>query len=120
VRRTGPTNIVLRKLITNLRKASNKYNVPIWKYVSELLERPSRRRVVVNLSRIERYANEGEQIVVPGKVLGSGTLTKRVTIAAISFSETALNKIKETGGRPVSIEDLIYENPKGKGVKVIV
>ncbi len=120
VKRTGPTNIVLRKLIRRLRKAANEYDAPIWDYVAELLSRPARRRVVVNISRINRYAREGETVVVPGKVLGAGNLSKKVTIAAFSFSESALMKIKLAGGKAISIEDLIQENPRGSGVRVII
>ena len=118
-RRTGPTNIVLRKLVRKLKKAANENNAPIWDYVAELLSRPTRRRVVVNVSRIERYAKEGETIVVPGKVLGAGTLTKKVTVAAYAFSESALLKIRAAGGKAITIEDLIRENPKGSGVRVM-
>lgn len=87
--------------------------------MAELLSRSSRRRVAVNLSKISRYAGDGEIVVVPGKVLGSGTLTKKVTIAALSFSLTALEKIKSSGGRALTIRDLLKENPSGRGVRII-
>jgi len=119
VRRTGPTNIVLRKLITRLKKEANANNAPIWDYVAELLSRPARRRPVVNLSRIERYASDGETILVPGKVLGAGILRKKVTVAAAAFSEKALEKIISAGGRALTIEELLQENPKGSGVRVM-
>ncbi len=119
MRRTGPTNIVVRKLIRSLRKAARENEAPVWSYVAELLGKPSRKRVVVNISRIERHASEGDSVVVPGKVLGAGELSKKVTVAALSFSETAIQKIKDAGGRALTIEDLILENPKGKGVRVI-
>ncbi len=120
VRRTGPTNIVIRKLIRELRKYARKYNAPIWSYVAELLERPTRKRVVVNVSKINRYLKDGEVAVVPGKVLGAGKLEKKVTIAAIAFSKTALEKIKASGGNAMFISDLIEENPKGSGVRIII
>lgn len=120
MRRTGPTNIVVRKLIRYLRKASRENDAPIWSYIAELLSRPSRRRVVVNVSRIERHASEGDSVVIPGKVLGAGELSKRVRVAALSFSETAIQKIEAAGGKAITIEDLIAENPKGRGVRVIV
>ena len=120
MRRTGPTNIVLRKLIRELRKYANKYKAPIWDYVAELLERPSRRRVAVNISKIERYAREGEMIVVPGKVLGAGSISKPVIVAAIGFSEKAIEKIRSVGGKAMFIGDLIKENPRGSRVRVII
>ncbi len=120
VRRTGPTNIVLRKLIRELRKYANKYKAPIWDYVAELLERPRRKRIAVNISKINRYANDGETVLVPGKVLGAGILKKKVTVAAIAFSESAMRKIVEVGGRVMFIGDLLKENPRGSGVRIII
>jgi len=119
LRRTGPTNIRLRKLISMLKKKANETNAAIWDYVAELLSLPSRRRVVVNISKIQRYANDGDVIVVPGKVLGAGVLNKKVTVAAVTFSMKALEKINLAGGRVLTIEELLSQNPKGSGVKVI-
>ncbi|ALU11640.1 50S ribosomal protein L18 [Ignicoccus islandicus DSM 13165] len=109
------TNIVLRKTIDELKKTKS----PAWKRVAELLLRPSRKRIVVNVSKINRYANEGDVIVVPGKVLGAGDLEKKVTVAAISFSYTALEKITQAGGRAIHIYELVKENREGKGIKII-
>jgi len=119
MRRTGPTNIVLRKLIRELRKVANEYNAPIWDYVAEILARPTRRRVAVNLSKINKYSNEGDVVVVPGKVLGMGSLSKSITIAAFSYSYSAINKIKSSGSKLMYINDIIKENPRGSGVKVV-
>lgn len=119
MRRTGPTNYVLRKTIRVLRSYSHKYNCGIWRYVAELLEKPTRKRIVVNLSKINRYTQEGDVVVVPGKVLGAGQISHSVTVAAIAFSYQAINKIKTAGGRVLHILELINENPRGSNVKVI-
>jgi large subunit ribosomal protein L18e len=120
VKRTGPTNIHLRRLIRALEKASRENNARIWKYVAELLSKPRRDRVEVNIGKIDRLSNENDVIVVPGKVLGSGKLTKKVKIAAWRFSESSLAKIKEAGAEAIKIEDLVKENPKGTNVKIII
>ncbi len=120
MKRTGPTNYVIRKTIRILRKTARQYKAKIWRYVAELLERPSRRRVVVNVSKINRYARENEVVVVPGKVLGAGTIDKPVVVAAIAFSRSAIEKIKASGGRVLHILDLINENPRGSGVRIII
>jgi len=120
MRRTGPTNYVIRKTIRELIKASNKNKAKIWKYVAELLMRPSRRRVVVNVSKIRRYTKAGDVVVVPGKVLGAGIIDHPVTVAAISFSASAIEKIKSSGGRVMHILELLKERPKGSGVKIII
>ncbi len=120
MRRTGPTNYVWRKTIRILRKAANQHKARIWRYVAELLERPARRRVVVNVSKINRYTKPGETVVVPGKVLGAGIIDHPVTVAAMAFSASAVEKIKAAGGRVMHILDLLNENPKGSGVRIII
>ncbi len=120
VKRTGPSNVHLRKLIQTLRKKSKENDAPIWRYTSELLSKPRRDRVEVNLSKIDRYSSEGDVVLVPGKVLGCGKITKKIKIAAWRFSYTALQKIKDSGSEIISIEDLSKENPKGSNIKIII
>ncbi|NPA05226.1 MAG: 50S ribosomal protein L18e [Crenarchaeota archaeon] len=120
VKRTGPTNIVLRKTLRRLRSQARREKAPIWRYVYELLSRPRRLRIVVNLSKINRYTGPGDVVVVPGKVLGAGRLDHPVTVAAAAFSYTAVRKIREAGGRVLHITQLMEENPKGSRVKIII
>lgn len=120
MKRTGPTNFELRRLAHELRRASRLYNAPAWRYVAELLLRPTRRRAIVNLSKINRYARGGEVVVVPGKVLGAGTLDKPVTVAAYTFSREALRKIKAAGGRAITLKQLLEENKTARGVRILV
>ena len=119
MKRTGPTNIHLRLLISALRKKAREHGALIWRRVAELLERPRRMRVAVNLSKINRYTKEGDVVVVPGKVLGSGTLDHSVTVAAWAFSAKAKREIEKVG-RAISIEVLLEERPDGSGVKIII
>ena len=108
MKRTGPTNTELRLLISELKKQEN----PIFKRLAEDLSRPARQRRAVNLSRIDANVNEKEVAVVPGKVLASGSLKKKIKIAALSFSESAKDKIKSAGADAISIKDLIKIHPK--------
>ncbi|HII67073.1 MAG TPA: 50S ribosomal protein L18e [Thermococcaceae archaeon] len=119
MRRTGPTDINLRRLIRYLRKKSNEENVKIWKDIAWRLERPRRQKAEVNISRINRYTKEGDIIVVPGSVLGAGNLDHKVIVAAWKFSEKAKEKIIQAGGEAITIEDLIERNPKGSGVIIM-
>ncbi|MCW3135518.1 MAG: 50S ribosomal protein L18e [Canidatus Methanoxibalbensis ujae] len=107
------------RMLDELRKASRENNVRIWRDIAERLERPRRSYAEVNLSRINRYAREGETIVVAGKVLGAGKLDKRVYVAALGFSRKAYLRITALGGRCMSIDDLLKENPKGSGVRIM-
>lgn len=113
------TNPNLVRLIDELLKASAMNDAPIWKDIAERLAKPKRLYAEVNVSKIQRYANEGETIVVPGKVLGGGKITKAVTVAALSFSETAKKKITEAGGKCITIRELIETNPSGSGVRIM-
>ncbi|GAG29486.1 unnamed protein product, partial [marine sediment metagenome] len=51
MKRTGPTNEHLRKLIAELKKLSIEQNAAIWKRIALELERPTRQRRIVNISR---------------------------------------------------------------------
>ncbi len=117
-KRTGPTNEYLASLIRNLKKLSIEKNVKIWKAIALELEKPTRKRRVVNLERINRVCNDNETIIVPGKVLATGDLTKKLKIAAFSFSEQALNKINKHS-KAITIEQLMKENPKGSKTRII-
>lgn len=88
---------------------------PFWNRVADDLAKSNRQRRIVNLSRIDRTTKEGEVVIVPGKVLGDGPMTHKVTIAAYSFSASALTKLKEAKCTVMSIEELLAKNPKGSG-----
>jgi len=120
MKRTGPTNYIIRKTIRELIKASNKHKAKIWKYIAELLMKPSRKRVAVNISKIRRYTKPGDIVVVPGRVLGAGSISHSVTVAALAFSNSAIEKIKAANGRVMHILELVKERPKGSEVKIII
>lgn len=108
-------NTILQTLIVGLMKSDKK----IWKKVACELSRPRRQRAEVNLSKIDDYASDGLTVLVPGKVLASGALSKKVTIAAFSFSGKAKDLISAAGGKAVSIESLQKSNPDGKDVMIL-
>lgn len=110
--RTGPTNKDLRILVSELKKKK----IPLFDRISKELDRPTRQRRVVNLSRIDNNIRKDEIAVVPGKVLGCGKLTKKITIAAWQFSKEARDKIKAAGGEAITLKEL----EKKKGAKRII
>ena len=116
---TGPTNINLVNLIKDLKRESISQKVNIWKRIAKDLEKPTRSRRVVNLSRINRYTKENETIIVPGKVLGAGDLKHKVNIAAFSFSESAKSEVSKLNGKCLTITELMQQNPKGNNVRII-
>jgi len=116
---TGPTNAVLLRLISELKKNSLEQNSAIWKRLATDLEKPARQRRVVNLSKINMYAKDNEIIVVPGKVLGAGDFNKKITISAFQFSDGAREKIEKGGSKIVSLLELSRENPSGKRIRIL-
>jgi large subunit ribosomal protein L18e len=118
MRETKSTNMSLRKLIASLKKLSNSSKVKIWDSIADNLSKPTRIRRQVNLSKINDCTKTGETIIVPGKVLGTGKLSKKVTVAAWRYSNVAFEKINKNG-TAMSIEDLMKKNPKGNKVRII-
>lgn len=109
----------LSSLIAELKSVARDSGADVWRDVATRLEKPRRTHAEVNLSRIERYANEDETVVVPGKVLGSGVLQKSVTVAAVDFSSSAQTKIQHADGETVHLEQAVQNNPDGANVRVI-
>ena len=119
MKRTGPTNPLLKNLVVELKKRSNEQNVNLWKRIATDLEKPTRQRRAVNLSRINRYTEENDTVVVPGKVLGSGVLNHKLTICAYQFSEQAKDKIKKAGAKIIPLLELSKEKSNGKKIRII-
>ena len=115
---SSKTNPRLNDLIAELKSTSRETDADVWRDIADRLEKPRASHAEVNLGRIDRYAREEETVVVPGKVLGSGALQKSVTVAAVDFSSSAETKIEQVG-EPVSLEQLLEENPEGSDVRVI-
>ncbi len=113
------TNPELLKLIRFLKKKAVENKAEIWRDIAERLAVSRRRRIAVNVSKINRYTEKGDVVVVPGKVLGAGKLEHKITVAAFSFSEAAKNKILKAKGKCLTIPDLVKKNPKGSNVKII-
>ncbi|MEM3405594.1 MAG: 50S ribosomal protein L18e [Candidatus Pacearchaeota archaeon] len=102
------TNIFLVDSVKELIKGKNKE-------IAELLSKPRRKKIEINISEIEKKAKEGDIIIVPGKVLSSGDITKKVKIIALSFSEKAITKLKKAGCEISFIGDEIKKNKEIKG-----
>ncbi|MBD3210220.1 50S ribosomal protein L18e [Candidatus Micrarchaeota archaeon] len=115
MKRLNKSNQILLALIQELMKNKK----PFWRKVANELSRPRRKKVEVNLSKIDTYGADDSTVLVPGKVLGTGSLSKKMTIAAFSFSESAKRMIGEAGCKAVSIESLHKDNPEGRNVAIL-
>ncbi|MBN2880639.1 50S ribosomal protein L18e [Candidatus Woesearchaeota archaeon] len=112
-------NEALQHVVDVLFKVAKENKINFWKRVAEDLLKPARKRIAVNTSKIEQVANDNDNVVVCGKVLGYGTLTKKVTVVAYQFSDSAVKSIESAGGSVMSIQDFVKKNPKATGVRII-
>ena len=92
-----------------------------WIEVANVLSYPRRKKTIVNLSDIEKASKEGDLIVVPGKVLSGGEITKKIRIVAMQFSKAAKEKILNSKNKieMLLILEEIKKNPKAQGVKIL-
>ncbi len=113
------TDEELIKLVRFLRKSSTANDVAVWRAAADHLKRARSRRREVNISRIARSTSTNETVLIPGKVLGSGTIGHPVRVAAFKFSASAAKAIAEAGGECLSIRELVDSNPQGVGIKIL-
>jgi large subunit ribosomal protein L18e len=119
MKRIFKTDPNLLALIDDLKAKERETGAAIWRDIARRLEKPKKNWAELNLSRLDRNAEAGDVVLVPGKVLAAGSISKNVTVAAYSFSEKAEAAIAAAGGKTMSIADLMSENPKGSGVRIM-
>jgi large subunit ribosomal protein L18e len=110
---------VIDNTIWSLRSAFKRNKAPIWRALQEELTGPRANRREINVRRLAAITKADEVVIVPGKVLGTGSLGHKLTVCALSISQTAARKITESGGKVVTFDDLINQHPDGKGVRII-
>lgn len=107
------TNPAMIELIRTAKKHAG------WLTISRMLSGPSQNYQALNLSEIDKHSKEGDTIVVLGKVLSSGDVSKKLRICALSISSSAREKLKKTKSEFVTIAEEIKINPKAEGIKFI-
>ena len=113
------SNPVLRHASVMLERAAKAQKAPIWNEASKLLSSETKNKVEVNLGRISRVAEDGQALFVPGKVLGTGVVDKKVVVGAFSFSASARSKLESAGGSALTVEQFLKKYPKGSGVRLV-
>ncbi len=113
------TNPNLVSLIEDLKNQAREKNAPIWRDVAERLERSSKHWAEVNLSKIQRNVEDGDTIIIPGKVLGAGLLSKEVTVGAFKASKSAEESIAEAGGEYLDLRELAERKPEGSEIQIM-
>ncbi len=113
------TNPQLMELIDALKQTAREQHVAIWKELARRLEAPSKNHAEVNLSRLNRSTSSNDVVVVPGKVLGTGSIDHPISIAALNFSEAARAKILAASGTIATLGEVIETEPRGSNIKII-
>ena len=103
----------------DLKKASKGNDAPIWARLSKLALKPSRARRAVNINKIAQLSKDGDVVIVPGKVLGTGSIPHKITLCSFSISGTAADKITGSGGRITGFDEITKEFPTGKGILLL-
>jgi large subunit ribosomal protein L18e len=114
--KTDPTLIAL---IDQLKAKERENGAAVWRDIAKRLEKPRRNWAETNLSKLDRYAKDGETIIVPGKVLAAGSISKKITVAAYNFSEAAQAAIVASGGKTMTLAELMAANPKGSNARIM-
>ncbi len=98
----------IRNIIGSLEKADPKArNSGLAQRMLKLASLPRRRRVTVNLSKLNSLAKPGENIIVPGKILATGSVDKAFNVAAIEWSGASAKKLKDAGCKVLGIEEML-------------
>jgi large subunit ribosomal protein L18e len=104
------------ELIASILKAKKNEK---WLEIAGLLSSPRRNKISINLDDIDKNSKEGDTIVVPGKILSSGEITKKIRVSALAYSKEAEKKLKAGKCELVSLVEELKKNPKMQGVKII-
>ena len=85
---------------------------PLFSEVANMLVMPKRKRAAVNVDKISKTTKPNAVVVVPGKVLGSGSIDHAVDIVALDFAISAKEKIEAAGGKCRDFKWLVDKGSK--------
>jgi len=111
-------NKLLRSAIVLLEREARSEKIGIWRESARLLASGNVTWPEVNVGRLARVG-DASAIFVPGKVLGTGNIEKKLNVGAFSFSASARSKIEHAGGKTYSVEEFVKKYPRGSGVALV-
>ena len=92
---------------------------PAWLEISGILSGPRRKRLSLNLNEVDSKSKNSGKVLIPGKVLSMGDVSKKLKIVALSFSEKAKEKLLKAGCEVKTMLEEIKSNPEAKGIEVL-
>lgn len=86
--------------------------------LAKRLSGPTRQQSSVNLNELSELKED--KIIVAGRVLGSGEIKKKISVAALGFSTQAKEKLKKAGCEIKTIKQALLEKSLlEKGARII-
>ena len=110
---------IIAETVWTLRMAFKRTKAPLWKDLERRVLISRRNRPEVNVDKLSKFTEDGDVVVVPGKILGAGNLGHSVIVYAYSISKLASLKISKAGGQILGLTDFIEKYPHGSGVKIV-
>ena len=107
------------EMVRELKNASKNNDAPIWSKIAKNALKSNSNKRTINLKKIDALTDNGNAVIVSGKVLGTGKLSHKIIVSSFSISSSAAKKIKESGGEILKFSDMIKRFPTGKDVKII-
>jgi len=92
-----------------------------WMTIARFLSVPTKKRIIKNLEELEKESGMEGNLVIPGKVLSQGEISKdkKIKVIAFDFSDSAIEKLVKNKIEYKTILDELKSNPKGEGMKII-
>jgi large subunit ribosomal protein L18e len=101
----------LKEWLSVVENASKGSHYPaLYKKIYQHLRAPSRSRGAVSISKLNSCTKEGDNVIVPRKVLSKGKMEHKVSISALEYSQSALSSLKGSGCSIVKIKDMTTKN----------
>ncbi|MFH0970600.1 MAG: 50S ribosomal protein L18e [Candidatus Diapherotrites archaeon] len=121
MKRTGPTHIRTRALVVAIEKHGKATKEGAYTVLSTLLTTSTRRRTEVNLTHLNKMGttHPDKILLVPGIVLGNGTLNQPIHVAALRYTGSAKRKIEEAKGKAHLLEELVKEKIPSKKLVLV-
>ena len=116
---SGTTSYIFRGIINKLEKEYRQTKKPLYERILIELKKPSRRKRSLNLSKINRFTEEGENVIVLGKILSAGELKHKLNIIAFKASKTAIAKIKSSKSTVKFLSDWAVKPVIPEGVRIL-
>jgi len=104
------------ELVETIRLASKSKS---WMPIAKQLANSTRKQSSVNLDEINKKTTAGDTVLVLGKVLAVGELTKKVRICSLGISKSARDKLKSSKSEAVTILEEIKKNTRAEGLKIL-